>query len=208
MNEIFMKAPAPADKSGLGSVISSWIYKPPKSNKFLYAALGVIAALAMFITYYGDHLLPWIKHIPSFMFYVAIFMLSPLIKYLGTLGKDEVWTLYEHGYVMARQEKGATRDERMGFWKDFSGCNYDRKGVTLIPAIPLRPRMRIKASYNVMEVYSIARDRISTAHAQTVSQSVQPPARPNTWEQRQLHRAERKYGHTAQKRPGFWDQEK
>jgi hypothetical protein len=207
MNELFTKTPATAlDKSSLGTTISSWVYKPAKSDKFWFAALGVIGALAVFVIYWGDKLLPWIKHIPSFLFYVAIFLLSPLIKYLSTMGKDEVWTLYEHGYSMAKQEKGSLQDERMGFWKDFSGCSYDSKGVKLIPAMPMRPGVRIRASFNVMEVYTIARDRISSAHAQMLNQSVQPPARPKTWEQRQLHRAEQKYRHTPQKRSGFWDQ--
>jgi hypothetical protein len=207
MDEFVLKTPATTvDKSSLGKTISSWVYKPAKSDKFWLAAVGLVVALVVFTINWGDKLLPWIKHIPSFLFYVAIFLLSPLIKYLSTVGKDEVWTLYENGYSMAKQEKGALQDVRMGYWKDYSGCTYDHKGVKLIPAAPMRPGVRIKASYNVMEVYSIARDRISAAHAEKINQSVQPPARPNTWEQRQLQRAEQKYGHQAKKQKGFWDQ--
>jgi hypothetical protein len=206
MNINSKQTPAPQlDKSALGPSITSWVYKPARSDKFWISAAGVIAALVFFTLQWGDQILPWLKHIPSSMFYIAIFILSPLMKYVTSMGKDEVWTLYENGYTMARQDKGSLQDERIGYWKDFSGCTYDSKGVKLISANPMRPGTRIKARANLMEVYPIARERIAIAHAQKVSQSVQTPSVPNTREQRYLQRAHQKYSHMERRKTGFWN---
>lgn len=206
MNEIFKPKPTPVqDKSALGPSITSWVYKPTKSNKFWISALGVLIALVFFTLQWGDKILPWLKHIPSSLFYVAIFLLSPLLKFLGTLGKDEIWTLYENGFSMARQEKGALQDERIGFWKDYSGCTYDHKGVKLMSANPMRPGARIKAGFNLMEVYSISRDRIAIAHAQKISQTVDSFSTPGTRMHHHLKRAEQKYSRLGAKKRGFWN---
>jgi len=180
------------DKSELGNIITSWNYKPPKSNKFLFSVLGVIGALVVFAMIYGGNVLPWIKRIPSILIYALIFLISPLLKYFTGFGKDQFWTLYEHGYSVRYEGKNGTGEERIGWWRDFSGCNYDSQGVKLIPASPLRKAVRMNTTTNVTEVYSIARERISMTRAQVLEKSVPAPARPRTKEQRHIQKIERR----------------
>jgi len=181
------------DRANLGTVITSWRYKPQKSNKFLYAALGVIGAFIIFTVMYGPQLLPWLKSIPTIVIYAVLFLISPLLKLLSIRGRDQDWALYEHGYIVVYIGKNNEREERIGFWRNFRSCTYDSKGVKLIPAVPFQKAVRINAPRNVMEIYSICRERISMAQAESLETAVRVPGRPNTREQRQLSRAERKY---------------
>lgn len=180
------------DKSSLGKVISSWNYKPPKSNKFLYSVLGVIGAFIIFAVVYGENILPWLKHIPSILIYALIFLLSPLLKYFAGFGKDQFWTLYENGYSVRYEGKNGAGEEKIGWWKDYSGCSYDSKGVKLIPLSPFRKAVRMKTTANVTEVYSVARERISMTRAHVLEKSIPAPARPRTKEQRHIQKIERR----------------
>ena len=179
------------DKMSLGSVITSWTYKPPKSNKFLFAALGVIGALLVFTIFYGEQFLPWIKKIPSIFIYIAIFMLSPLLKLLGSMGRDQHWTLHEDGFSVLIMGKNNERQEQFGYWHDYKNCTYQKNVVKLVPAGPFKKGVRIITTANVMEVYSICRERISMAQAVRLEKSVIKPKPPKTREQEKLKRMEK-----------------
>lgn len=180
------------DKAMLGSVLTSWKYKPEKSNKFLYAVLGLLGAFVIFTVTYGPQLLPWLKEIPTIFIYAALFLISPLLKYVTTKGRDQDWTLYEHGYSVIYVGKNNQHEERIGFWRNFKSCTYDSKGVILIPATALQRSVRINTSNNVTEVYSIVRERISIEQSAKMEGSFRAPQRPRTREQKQLARTEKK----------------
>lgn len=159
------------NKTALGSEITSWLYKPPKSNRFLYATLGVLASLVLFMIYYGQQVLPWIKRIPAVVLYLLIFLISPVLKYLSGLGREEEWVLYGEGYLVRIRGKNNQREERYGWWRDYSSCSYDARGVILVPRNALRRNVRVFANRNTMEIYSICRERISVIHAQEIEAS-------------------------------------
>jgi hypothetical protein len=185
----------------LGETIISWVYKPRKSNKFLYAAGGVVIGLVIAVLLYGEELVPWLKKVPSFLLYLVLIGLSPLLKGLSGLGKTQEWTLGKKGFAVSIIDKGkSSQVSKAGYWKDYKNCRYDKKGVKLIPVIPMRPSMRIYATNNIMEVYSICRERISMSQAEQLDKSSTSPARPNTREQRQIRRAERRYGNSGRHR--------
>ncbi|MBN2000403.1 hypothetical protein JW935_22830 [candidate division KSB1 bacterium] len=201
--DMFQKGKAQTTVNDLGKIITSWIYKPPKSNKFLYYVLGVLGALVIFTIYWGEDLLPWIKKIPSMLIYVAIFLFTPLVKLLKGMGKDEEWTLYENGFVAIKKQNNAAVSQRIGHWRDFTRCSYDKKGVKLQTDMPFQPALRVPVSMNTMEIYSICRERISLAAAHKLDKAVKPPERPKTQEQQRLRRAENKYSEHRPK-SGFW----
>ncbi len=188
----------------LGKMLTSWIYKPPKSNKFLYYILGVLGALVIFMVYWGKDLLPWIKKIPSMLIYAVVFLITPLVNLLKGMGKDEEWTLYENGFVVVKKQNNTAVSQRVGHWRDYSRCSYDKKGVKLYSDVPVQPALRIHVAMNKMEIYAICRERISMAAAQKLDKAVKPPERPKTREQRQLKHAEKKYMGNRPK-SGFWN---
>lgn len=175
----------------LGKMILSWVHKQPKSNKFLFAALGVIGALFVFTIFYGPKLLPWLKSVATWIQYLALLILVPLFKYFSSLGKDQMWNLYEHGYLLRLTHEGRILQQKIGFWKNYSGCTYDSKGVRLIPRMGLRGSVKLNCTTNRMTVYSICRERISIANALSLSTKVKVPERPRTKEQRRLERMEK-----------------
>jgi len=175
----------------LGKVVISWLHKQPRSNKFLFAAFGVLGALIVFTIFYGPKLLPWLKSVSSWVQYLALLLLTPLFKYVSSLGKDKMWTIYEHGFLVRLTHEGKILQQRMGMWSDYSGCTYDNKGVRLIPKMGLRRSMRMECTTNRMEVYSICRERISVANAISLATKIKAPERPRTREQRHLQRLER-----------------
>jgi hypothetical protein len=179
-----------ADKSTLGNVISTWKYSAKKSSKFLFTAITVIGGLLITFIYYFDHLLPFLKNIPSIVIYGLVFLISPLLKYFTGKGKNQIWTLYEHGYSVLYEGKTGGGEERFGFWRDYTTCSYDSSGVKLISGNPLKKSLKIPTIGNVTEVYSIARERISMASAEKLDKAVKVPGRPRTKEQRQLLKAE------------------
>ena len=174
----------------LGKEIITWQHKKSKSNKFLVAAIGLIIALVIFTIFYGPRLLPWLKSVATWIQYLVIISLTPLIKYVSSLGRDRRWSLYENGYLMQLVHQGKIIQQKMGFWKDYTKCEYDQKGVILIPRISFRGKIRINTTTNRMEVYSIVRERISMAHAESLQAAVKAPERPNTKEQRRIQRME------------------
>lgn len=179
MKNFLNKTTSPPDrKSALGTEITSWVYRPPKSNRFLLAALGVVGTFILFMMYYGEQVLPWIKKLPSVLIYIVLFMLSPLLKYLSNLGREQEWALYSQGYLLRLRGKNNQREERIGWWRDFASCSYDNKGVLLISKSPMRRNVRLSASHNVMEVYAICRERISMIHTETVERLGKTPLAP------------------------------
>ena len=180
------------DKNLLGNTLTSWRYVPKKSNKFLYAALSVLGGLVIALAVYGPELIPWLKKIPTIAIYALFFLISPILKYFSSLGKDQIWTLYEHGYSVLYVGKEGAGEERIGWWRDFTSATYDAEGVRLIPRNPFKKTVRIPARGNVTEIYSIARERISMAQAERIEQSVRAPARPKTREQRSLRKSEQR----------------
>ena len=189
-------------KDLLGSSITSWLYKPSRSNKFLFAALAVIGALVIFTIFYGEQLLPkWVKNLPQIFMYIALFLLSPLLKYLKAMGGDQEWTLYEKGFVVATIGKGHERAERIGFWKDYSGCSYSGAVIRLFSKSAAKRSARIPTTGNVMEVYSLCRERISMAQALELDKASRAPGKPKSKEQQRLDRMEEKsaqnYGREA-----------
>jgi hypothetical protein len=189
------------DDLHLGKTIISWVYTPRKSNKFLYAAAGVVLGLIVAVILYGEELLPWLKKVPSILIYLVLVGLSPLLKELSGRRKSQEWILAANGFAVKMFDKGkASQVSRAGYWPDYKSCRYDKKGVKLLPLIPLRPSVRIYASNNIMEVYSICRERISMAQAVRLDKSSTTSVRPNTREQRQIERVERRYGKWRQTR--------
>ncbi len=169
MKDFLNKTTGPQErKSALGAEITSWVYKPPKSNRFLFAALGVAGAFIIFMLYYGEQVLPWIKQLPPVLIYIVLFLLSPLLKYLSSLGREQEWSLYSQGYLLRLRGKNNQREERIGWWHDFLSCTYDSKGVLLIAKNPMRRNVRVNATHNAMEIYTICRERISMIHAERV----------------------------------------
>jgi len=189
------KTTTPPDrKTALGTEIKSWVYKPPKSNKFLYATLGVLGTFVLFMIYYGEQVLPWIKRLPPVLIYIVLFMLSPLLKYLSTLGREQEWALYSQGYLLRLRSKNNQREERIGWWRDFASCTYDSKGVLLISRSPMRRNVRVAAAHNVMEVYTICRERISRIHAETVERSGRTPRAPQSAKTKRISQLPQKRG--------------
>jgi hypothetical protein len=177
----------------LGRSITSWLYKPSRSNKFILAALATIGALVIFTIFYGEQLLPkWIKHLPQIFVYFALFLLGPLLKYLRAMGGDQEWTLYDNGFVVATVGKGHERSERIGFWRDYSGCTYSGTVIKLFPKGAARRGVKIPTMGNVTEVYSITRERISMAQAFELDKASRAPERPKSKEQQRLSRIEKK----------------
>lgn len=194
-----------ANKSLLGNVISTWKYKPPKSNKFLFTAIAVLGGLLITAFYYFEHLIPFLKRIPGYLIYLLIFLISPFLKYITGKSKDQMWTIYENGYSVVYETQAGSGEEVIGYWRDFATCTYDSSGVKLIPHSMLRRAVKIPTIGNVTEVYAIARERISMANAQRLEKAVRAPERPNTREQRQLQRAERKAHQKHQREINIWN---
>lgn len=180
------------DKSTLGNSITTWKITQKKSKKILFAAIAVIGGLLITFMLYFDHLVPFLKKIPSIVIYGLIFLLSPLLNLLTGKSKDQTWTLYENGYSVLYEGKGGGGQEKIGFWHDYTSCTYDDSGVKLVSANPFSKGLKIRTKGNVTEVYSIARERISMASAHKLDKAIKAPTRPNTPEQRRLRRAEEK----------------
>jgi hypothetical protein len=194
------------DKSALGNVLSTWKIEQKKSSKFLFAAIAVIGGLLITFFMYFDHLVPFLKKIPSIVIYGLIFLLSPLLNFFTGKSKDQDWTLYENGYTVLYRGKSGGGQEKIGFWRDFTSCTYDKNGVKLVSQNPFKKGIKIRTKGNVTEVYSIARERISMAVAQKLDKAVKVPSRPNTPEQRKLHRAEMKTQRAHQADKDAWKQ--
>jgi hypothetical protein len=160
-----IKASPNKQKRNLGTFITSWIYKPPKSNKFLYAALGVFVSLIFFTLSYGEQLLPWLKRVPAVAIYFFIFLIPPIARFVSGLNKEQQWTLYENGYMFTVRGGQEQQAEKTGYWTDFTTCSYSGIQVKLMPKSNFRLAVKISTAGNVMEVYSICRERIARSQA-------------------------------------------
>lgn len=176
----------------LGELLTSWKYIPKRSNKFLYFMLGILGGLVLFLLYYGENLLPWLKKLPAIFIYIALFLISPLLKYLSGLGKDQEWSLFKNGYMVRVIDKDKVTEEKMGWWKDFKSCTFDKKGVKLIPKTALQQSVRIFAPHNTTAVYSICREQISIAYAYQIEHTVKIPERSRSAQQKYLDKMEQK----------------
>jgi len=192
MNSIFDQLKTDTEAPDLGSFITSWKYSPSRSNKFLFSALGVIGALVVFGIYYGEQILPWIKNIPAALIYILLFLLSPILKYIGGLGKDQEWTLFRNGYKLRVLQKNKALEERIGWWKDYRTCNYDDKSVRLFPKSSLQRSVRIFAPHNKIEVYSICREQITLAQVKVIETSQHRGRHNLTPQQRYLQNIEQR----------------
>ena len=189
----------------LGSFIKSWIFTPRTSNRFLFYLIGLLLLAVIFVIRYGTEYLPMIKEIPSVLLYAIPLIIGPIVNYFKTRGKVQEWTLYEQGYVMKyMKHKEYTGEQISGYWTDFSHCTFDEKGVKLISAGPAKRNVRIKAERNVMEIYSVCRERISIVQAERLSDSSKAPGAPNTPEQRRVAKMEQRHRY-AHKRDWSWN---
>lgn len=200
MTDLF-KTSIEKDRSSLGKLLLSWVYRPKKSNQFIFYILGLLGALALFIVMYGSRFLPWLEKLPDALIYVLFLAIGPVLNLFKSLGKSQEWTLYERGYVVKfiNQGKG-TGDERFDAWHYYKSCTYDGNSVTLMPAHQLRRKVKMRTTMNAMEIYSICRERISIAQAELLYQSTRQAATPNTPAQRRLAQMEKQY---AKRTRGF-----
>ncbi|MDZ7722509.1 MAG: hypothetical protein U5R06_06755 [candidate division KSB1 bacterium] len=183
-------------RNSLGKSIKTWVYTPKTSNRFLFYLIGLLLLAVVFVIRYGEDYLPMIKKIPSIVLYAIPLVIGPAVNYFRTRGKAQEWTLYEHGYIMKFIKNNEYTGEQIsGYWKDFSRCNYDEKGVKLISSGPGRKNLRVKAERNVMEIFSICRERIGIAEAERLSHSSKAPGAPDTPEQRRVAKMEQRHRH-------------
>ena len=183
----------------LGKPLLTWVYKPQKSNKFLYYILGLLFAVVLFLFTYGSQLAPWLRKIPDYAVYIIFILFGPAVNLLRSMGKDQEWTLYEHGFIVRYIDKNNnTGNERVGLWRDYKSALYHAQQVTLIPGAPARRKVKIRAPRNVMEVYSLCRERISIAQAANLQSKMRRPTVPNTPEQRRVAQMEKRMRRRSQ----------
>lgn len=195
------------DKSDtLGKQVKSWIYKPPKSNKFVYYIIGLLLLAAIFAVTFGEEILPILKELPDIVIYALPFIIGPLVSYFKSRNKDHEYTLYEHGFQIKYLKDGRyTGEEGMGYWHDYDRVTYDDKGVKLISSNPAKRNFRIRAQVNVMEIYSICRERISIVQAKRLDSKSKAPGPPNTKEQRRVAKMEERHGERERGQQWDWD---
>ncbi len=189
----------------LGKPLITWMYKPQKSNKFLYYLLGLLFAVVFFLFTYGSQLAPWLRKIPDYAVYLVFILFGPAVNLMRSLGKDQEWTLYEHGFRVRYIDKNNNAgNEKIGLWRDYKSAEYRDQQVTLIPRGAGRRKVKIRAPKNVMEVYSLCRERISIAQAANLQSKMRQPTVPNTPEQRRLAKLERRMRQRSQSQSSSW----
>ncbi len=174
------------EQKNLGSVITSWLYKPKKSKKFLFYILGLLVSIAVFLFFYGEQLLPWIKKIPAIVLYLLFFIITPVIKFFSSKSMDQQWVLYTKGFVVQYISNRGDQSQKTGFWSDFTRCTYDKNYVILEPQSRFQKKIKIPTNLNLMEIYAICRERTSIAQAEKLDKSVRAPEFSNTKIQRHL----------------------
>ena len=180
----------------LGKELQSRVYKPQKSNKFLYYILGLLFAGIIFLFTYGSHLLPLLRKVPDYAVYVIFLLFGPAVNFMRSMGKDREYVLFENGFIIRYFDKNKTaKNEQVGYWRDYKSADYNGEQVTLIPSGSVRRKIKIKAAQNVMQVYSLCRERISIAQAENLQMLMRRPKTPNTPEQRRAARMERQAQH-------------
>ncbi|MBD3385141.1 hypothetical protein GF407_09455 [candidate division KSB1 bacterium] len=186
----FLKQGLNKDESNhsLGTSLYSWMYKPEKSSKWIFALLSIVAVAVFFAYSYLDQILPFLKKIPALAVYGIIMALGWILQNFQKQGKDQEWTLYENGYKVTYLSKTGQGETRMGYWGDYKTCSYSDDSVKLISDQPLKSNVKMPVKTNVMEVYSICREHISIAHSKKLYDSAPVIQRPDTREQRHLMR--------------------
>jgi hypothetical protein len=181
-----------------GRQLASWVYKPQKSNKFVFYILGLLGALAIFIFTYGKSLAPWLDKIPDYAVYLIFLVFGPAAKFFRSMGKDQEWTLYEHGFVVRYidKNKGGSASTS-GDWQDYKSATYTTDLVVLIPSSPARKKIKVHVAQNVMEIYSLCRERISIAQTAKLQNLMRRPTTPNTPEQRRVARMQHRTKHRS-----------
>ncbi len=192
MKDMLKKNSFKEEPGELGELLTSWKYIPTRSNKFLFFILGILGGLVLFLIYYGENLIPWLKKLPAIFIYITLFLISPFLKYLSGLGKDQEWSLFKKGYIVRTVDKDKVTEEKTGWWKDFKSCTYDAKGVKLIPKTALQRPVRIFALQNTTAVYSICREQISIAYALEIEHDVKIPVKSRSSQQKYLDKMEKK----------------
>jgi len=176
----------------LGKELQSWVYRSQKSNKFLYYIGGLVFAGILFLFTYGRQFLPWIKKAPDYAIYIIFLLFGPALNLMRSMGKDREYTLFENGFVIRFFDKNkSAKNEQIGFWRDYKGADYNGEQVTLIPSSSARRKVKIKAAQNVMQVFSLCRERISIAQTENLQMLMRRPKTPNTPEQRRAARMQR-----------------
>ncbi|MBN1482168.1 hypothetical protein EH223_07920 [candidate division KSB1 bacterium] len=195
----FFKTSIEKDKSSLGRQLVSWVYKPKKSNRFVFYILGLVGALALFIVMYGSRFLPWLEKLPDALIYVLFLAIGPVLNFFKSLGKTQEWTLYERGFVVKYMNQGkGTGDERFEAWHHYKSCTYEGNSVTLLPAHQLKRKVKMRTAMNAIEIYSICRERISIAQAEVLHHQVRTVKTPDTPEQRRMAQLEKRYSKRSQ----------
>ena len=175
-----------------GRQLMSWVYKPQKSNKFLFYILGLLGAAAIFLFTYGAELVPWLDKFPQYAIYIVFLLIGPALNFMRSLGKDQEWTLYENGFEVYYLEKSkGQKNKTTGHWRDYKSATYGADFVLLIPSSAARRKLKIRIALSVMEVYSLCRERISLAQAENLQNRMRRPQTPNTPEQRRVAQMER-----------------
>jgi hypothetical protein len=183
----FIKMSGNRDTNSLGNSMTSWVYRSKRSSSFTAYVIGLLGAAVIFVFLYGRHLVPLLRRIPDGAVYVFIFIVGPALNLLKSLGKDRQYALFENGFTVLILSKGAAAGEtKVGYWADYSGCNYNSDSVTLFSNGVLKKKIRLMVNSNVPAVYSICRERISLAQAKKLHASNPAPSTPNTPEQRRL----------------------
>jgi hypothetical protein len=189
----FLKA-SDKDHASLGRVLTSWVYKPKKSKRFIFYILGLVVALGFFFVTYGSRFLSLLEKIPETLLYIVFIALGPLLNLFKSIGKTQEWTLFERGFSVKYTTEGkGTGDEKFVLWEKFISCTYDSDSVTLIPVHKFGRKIKMRASVNAMEIYSICRERISIAQAEVLHRPTRSPKTPDTPEQRRMARLEKEY---------------
>lgn len=154
----------------LGSQIISWTYKPAKAQKTIFAILAVIGGLALAVILYGSQFFPWLKKFGSYVLYIAVFALSPLVKYFVGLSKDYYYELYDHGFLIHRRSAKGLEPIKSALWEEFNSCQKLDKGVKLVTRMPFERGVVLYAKSNIMEVLSICREKINIAKSVGMAQ--------------------------------------
>ena len=187
-----IKVSAGKDRASLGKKLMSWVYKPKISSTWIILAVGVVGGLVLFLILYGEELLPWLKNVPDMAYYVLFLALGPALNFIKSIGKDQEWTLHEKGFSVRYLNKGqGIGEEKFGSWADYKSCTYDSNGVTLVSDSPIRKNLKMHVPVNVMEVYTICRERISMAQSEKLHSGREAPSTPKSPEQKRMSKLER-----------------
>lgn len=197
MAGIFENAFQERKQGDLGKELQSWMYMPQKSNKFLYYILGFVFATVIFLFTYGSHLVPWLKKVPDYAVYIIFLLFGPAVNLMRSMGKNREYSLFENGFIIRYVDKNKNnkKNEQVGYWRDYKSADYSGDQVTLIPSASIRRKIKLKATQNVMQIFSLCRERISIAQTENLQLLMRRPTTPNTPEQRRAARMEQQSRH-------------